>query len=202
MRPEIIHIRPEQYVVSQWSGGTTTQLAIAPEGAAYADRDFLWRLSSAAVELDQSDFTPLPDYTRLISVLRGGMRLSHGGGEVLELAPYTVHAFDGGEDTHSWGRCTDFNLMLRKGRCQGSLQSLCSEAAGQADITIPVLSPGDYASATLAVYCGGGALEVSLTGQSVRLAAGETALIHHAGVCPVHLDWDEGVRLMLAHIYS
>lgn len=28
-------------VTTTWSGGTTTQLAIAPEGAVYADRDFL-----------------------------------------------------------------------------------------------------------------------------------------------------------------
>lgn len=41
----------EDYVTTTWSGGTTTQLAIAPEGAVYADRDFLWRLSSAGVEL-------------------------------------------------------------------------------------------------------------------------------------------------------
>ena len=42
-------ITQEQYVTTLWSGGTTTQLAIAPEGAVYADRDFLWRLSSAKV---------------------------------------------------------------------------------------------------------------------------------------------------------
>jgi len=42
----------EDYVTTTWSGGTTTQLAIAPEGAVYADRDFLWRLSSAGVELE------------------------------------------------------------------------------------------------------------------------------------------------------
>ena len=41
-------------VTTTWSGGTTTQLAIAPEGAVYADRDFLWRLSSAKVELEHS----------------------------------------------------------------------------------------------------------------------------------------------------
>ena len=43
----LIHVTPDQYIVSQWSGGTTTQVAIAPEGAVYADRDFLWRISSA-----------------------------------------------------------------------------------------------------------------------------------------------------------
>ena len=39
-------ITREQYVTTRWSGGTTTQLAIAPEGAVYADRDFLWRTRS------------------------------------------------------------------------------------------------------------------------------------------------------------
>jgi len=40
-----------EYRTSSWSGGTTTQIAIFPPEAEYADRDFLWRVSSAAVEL-------------------------------------------------------------------------------------------------------------------------------------------------------
>ena len=60
----LTHLTPADDVTTQWSGGATTQLAIAPKGAVYADRDFLWRLSSATVELDESDFTPLPAYDR------------------------------------------------------------------------------------------------------------------------------------------
>ena len=67
----LLHLTKSNYIISQWSGGTTTQLAIAPEGAVYADRDFLWRISSATVDLEESDFTALPDYVRLISVLDG-----------------------------------------------------------------------------------------------------------------------------------
>ena len=67
----LTQLTPADYVTTQWSGGATTQLAIAPKGAVYADRDFLWRLSSATVELDESDFTPLPAYDRVISTLRG-----------------------------------------------------------------------------------------------------------------------------------
>ena len=117
MAPHITHLTQADYQISQWSGGTTTQIAIAPQGALYADRDFLWRLSSATVDLDESDFTPLPDYHRLIAPLRGEMELTHDGGPLISLAPYQVHAFDGGADTHSRGRCVDFNLMLRKDRC-------------------------------------------------------------------------------------
>ena len=75
------------YVVSAWSGGTTTQLAIYPENAVYADRDFLWRVSSATVDLEDSDFTPLPDYDRLIATLEGEIVLTHNGGAPLRLRP-------------------------------------------------------------------------------------------------------------------
>ena len=114
----------EDYVTTLWSGGVTTQLAIAPEGAVYAERDFLWRVSSARVEDSESDFTPLPDYMRYLSVLEGGVTLRHSGGESIPLAPYAVHRFDGGAPTHSWGRCTDFNLMLHKGQAEGTMTAL------------------------------------------------------------------------------
>ena len=47
MLMKITHLKPEDYVVSTWSGGTTTQLGIAPQGAVYAHRDFLWRPGTA-----------------------------------------------------------------------------------------------------------------------------------------------------------
>ena len=109
----IQHLTPSDYITTKWSGGLTTQLGIAPASAVYADRDFLWRLSSATVEDAESDFTALPDYERLISTLEGTIELNHNGGEKLTLNPYEVHRFDGGDDTHSWGRCRDFNLLLR-----------------------------------------------------------------------------------------
>ena len=105
------HFTRAQYITTAWSGGTTTQLAIAPEGAVYADRKFLWRLSSAQVELEHSDFTPLPDYDRLISVLKGELELKIGQGERGALEACTVRGFDGGVPVESWGRCVDFNLV-------------------------------------------------------------------------------------------
>ena len=108
-------LTPADYVTSVWSGGATTQLAIAPEGASYADRAFLWRISSATVELEESDFTALPDYHRLIATLRGDMVLTHKVGAPVTLHPYPVHGFEGAEATHSRGRCPDFNLRLRRG---------------------------------------------------------------------------------------
>ena len=117
-------LRERDYVVSAWSGGTTTQLAIAPEGARYADRSFLWRVSSAGVELEESEFTALPAYWRLLATLEGEIALRHDGGEPLRLRPLEVHGFDGAWATRSVGRCRDFNLMLRKGRAEGEMEPL------------------------------------------------------------------------------
>ena len=50
----LTHLTPADYVTTQWSGGATTQLAIAPKGAVYADRDFLWRLRSAPMKSTKS----------------------------------------------------------------------------------------------------------------------------------------------------
>ena len=43
------------------------------DAVVYADRDFIYRVSSATVDLEVSDFTALPDYNRLISVLDGDL---------------------------------------------------------------------------------------------------------------------------------
>ena len=148
----IQHLTPSDYITTKWSGGLTTQLGIAPASAVYADRDFLWRLSSATVEDAESDFTALPDYERLISTLEGTIELNHNGGEKLTLNPYEVHRFDGGDDTHSWGRCRDFNLMLRKGKCEGRMRG-------------ETLAAGEHktvhgSEGMMLIYCGAGEVHV------------------------------------------
>ena len=135
------HLRPADYTVSDWSGGRTVQLSIGPEGERYADRKFLWRISSATVELETSEFTALPDYERLIAPIRGEMILSHNGGEEILLRPFDVHRFDGADLTISKGKCTDFNLMLRKGKVTGEMRAIRLGSGGQQRITPEM--PGD-----------------------------------------------------------
>ena len=112
-------LKTTDYITTAWSGGTTTEICIAPEGSAYADRAFDFRISSATVELEKSDFTPLSDYRRIIMSLNGPIRLQHDGGPVNDLPAFMPHSFDGASDTTSEGKVTDFNLMLRKGKCDG-----------------------------------------------------------------------------------
>ncbi|MBE7003525.1 MAG: HutD family protein [Ruminococcaceae bacterium] len=188
MEPVLTLLTPADYVTTQWSGGSTTQLAIAPAGAVYAERDFLWRVSSATVELDESDFTALPDYRRFISTVRGDMTLRHNGGAELTLHPGNVHEFDGADDTHSRGRCTDFNLMLRKGRAEGTMQSLRVGADGAA-----LVCPE-----TALLYCASGSCTVRCGGKELRVAAGESALAEHAAGETLRLSSTDVETLLLA----
>jgi len=200
------------YITTRWSGGTTTQLAIAPEGAVYADRDFLWRLSSAGVDDDYSKFTALPDYERLISVLKGDLEMKIADGPREALPCFTVRAFDGGVPVESWGRCRDFNLMLRKGKCAGAVQSVRIPAGGCAEITLAVPS-GCYGNCfTAAVYCAEGDVTISgvsacgadavpLSGNSVSAKAGELLLNETCKTAPLRLASTEGAVLMVSSIF-
>lgn len=194
------HFTRAQYITTAWSGGTTTQLAIAPEGAVYADRKFLWRLSSAQVELEHSDFTPLPDYDRLISVLKGELELKIGQGERGALEACTVRGFDGGVPVESWGRCVDFNLMLRKGACQGIVQPITLPAGGSCQWAAPVSAPQDYPNLTLALYCAEG--DLTLPGAGARAAAGELLLCERADASLLRLESQAGAAVMAAVIYT
>ena len=107
--------KEENYSISNWSGGKTKELAIYPKGQKYIDRDFIWRLSSATVDLEESDFTRLPDYDRMLMVLDGEVVLEYNGERVAKLKTLEQDSFDGAWKTKSFGKITDFNLMVRKG---------------------------------------------------------------------------------------
>lgn len=187
------HFSKQDYAVSQWSGGATTQIAIYPPDAVYADRDFLWRLSSATVELEESDFTPLEDYQRWITVLEGSMTPTHDGGCPIELTAGKVHEFDGGSRTRSVGRCTDFNLMLRKGKCRGALRAL-SLSAGTVQ-NIPC-SDAD----TLLVFCHHGGGAVSAEGRSLAVGPFECVLTETASAGSITLTAEQDALFILAEI--
>lgn len=114
MDMRILHLTGSDYKVGQWSGGSTTELYIWPEGADYARREFQLRVSSARVDLEESDFTPLPGVIRYITPLSGGFTLTHPGEKPVSMAPLDApYRFSGETPTHCVGRATDFNLMLK-----------------------------------------------------------------------------------------
>lgn len=111
-------IPPETYLNSSWSGGRTTQLCLLPESASYAARNFDLRISSATVEIEESVFSDLRGYSRIIAPLEGSFDLQHPDRKGLQhfhLERYQLHAFDGGEKTLCQGRGRDFNVIFRHG---------------------------------------------------------------------------------------
>lgn len=122
----VLHLTQKDYKVGLWSGGSTTELFIWPEGADYAARQFSLRVSSARVDLAESDFTPLAGVTRYITPLSGGFTLTHPGKDPVVMAPLDApYRFSGEMPTHCVGTATDFNLMLKG--VEGSM-SLCESS--------------------------------------------------------------------------
>lgn len=116
----------EDFKTGKWSGGETTEFAIYPENAAYIDRDFVWRLSSASVDIEESDFTKLPDYDRILMVLEGEAVLAHGNERTVKLAAMQQDSFSGDVKTKCFGKIKDYNLIMKKG-CSGSMEVLYAE---------------------------------------------------------------------------
>lgn len=162
----IRNLSENDFSVTGWSGGTTTELAIEPENADYRDREFLWRVSSATVDLEESVFTSLPDYDRVIMTLDGIMELSHNGEEWIRLSEFRPHSFDGAYRTVSRGKVRDFNLMLRKGRCSGFLEPILCETG----------DTGTRAFSEGVIYCRKGSLRIWTDQEEERLLREGNAL--------------------------
>lgn len=108
-------IKKEEQKTSIWSGGTTTELFIYPKSAEYKKLDFGWRLSSAKVIDEESTFSHLPNIWRYIMTLDGNLKLIHENHHNIDLSPFEVDSFSGNWTTQSYGKVTDFNLMLANG---------------------------------------------------------------------------------------
>lgn len=114
------------YKTSKWQGGKTTELFIYPPEADYQKRNFLFRLSTATVETEKSDFTTLDDFFRRLMVLEGKITIKHEDRYSRQLNKFDSDEFEGGWKTSSEGKCIDFNLMT-KGEIKGVIKALTLE---------------------------------------------------------------------------
>jgi uncharacterized protein len=113
-------IRKSEQSTTSWSGGTTTQLFIYPENSSYQERNFLFRISTATVEAEESVFTHLPGISRQIMILEGSLKLEHTGRYTKNLHRFETDSFEGDWETKGFGRATDFNLMTT-GKLKGTI---------------------------------------------------------------------------------
>ena len=115
--------RKNDLKTSNWSGGTTTQLAIFPYDSEYKKRNFSFRISSALVSDGKSTFTKLPNVSRLLMVLDGEMEITHKNKYSKTLKKFDVDKFLGDWETTSKGKVVDFNLMTT-GTTRAELKSM------------------------------------------------------------------------------
>jgi len=111
---EIEHIKASELITNKWSGGTTTQLAIYPKNSEYKKNNFLFRLSTATVESEESEFTKLPEVSRQIMILDGKIKIEHQNQYTKIINKFEQDQFSGNWNTKSYGQATDFNLMTTK----------------------------------------------------------------------------------------
>ena len=105
-------LRAKDFQVSDWSGGKTKQLYLSPPTGHYGKRDFDYRLSTATVELTESQFSDLSGFHRILMSLDHTLHLHNASRqEETVLAPFTPYFFEGSDSITSRGTCTDFNLI-------------------------------------------------------------------------------------------
>lgn len=171
-------IESKDYIVSDWSGGKTTQIMIDPPGALYADRDFHFRLSSATVELEESVFTSLPDYDRIIAPIEGELKLYYNENETpVALHALECDAFDGAWNTRSEGKVVDYNLMTRKGVCRGNSYALIVGAGQYAELFCESIGKRNV----FLCWCVQGNADLTAGEQSVSLSSYDAARLEIAG---------------------
>ncbi len=147
-------------ITSTWSGGTTTQLLILPEGSDYAKRTFDFRISTATIEVEESTFSDLTGYKRHLIALTRGITLFQNQSAAIVLEPLTCFTFNGGDATKSVGTTTDFNVMERP--CHTST------------VEVHDLKSNDtisYCVKSLAIYCLEGNLTITSPSASITMNA-------------------------------
>ncbi|WP_158534746.1 HutD/Ves family protein [Romboutsia maritimum] len=160
-------IRSEEYKISKWSGGTTTQIYIYPEESTYNDLNFKWRLSSANVNLEESTFTHLPGISRKIMTLDNELILEHENRYTRNLKPFEVESFSGDWKTKSYGKVTDFNLMINKD-CDGDLKSLTINKNSSVEIYLEN-KDNKYKYISKAFYCVDGNFKIVIDNEELNV---------------------------------
>lgn len=129
------HLTPADYRRMPWrnGGGTTTELVVAPDGAAGSGARFHHRVSIADVASD-GPFSRFDGYDRHIMLLDGaGMTLDCAGHGMIDLrTPFEPRVFSGDWDVRGTlvdGPVRDFNLIVDRARAAATLEVVVVERA-------------------------------------------------------------------------
>ncbi|HVF35927.1 MAG TPA: HutD family protein [Candidatus Saccharimonadia bacterium] len=192
----LTHLRRVDYHRMRWKNGLgwTSEIAISPAGAAFADDAYEWRLSIAELEAD-SDFSALPGIDRTIALVEGaGMLLTSSAGETVLERRGMLHAFAGEIAVQCrliGGACRDFNVMTRRGRI------------AQRVLFRPLVGPMVFFAepgVTWALYVVGGEARVQNAAGPLAVAQGETLLLESDEAPLRQTVVDGGGEVLLARL--
>lgn len=96
---------------SSWTGGTTTELLIFPENSSVSEQNFEYRISTARVLVEKSEFTSFPNFNRKLAILEGKLKIQHNQSAWYFLEQGEQVEFSGDWKTRSEGQVVDFNVI-------------------------------------------------------------------------------------------
>lgn len=156
----------EDLTTTKWQGGTTTQLYIYPEDSSYLERNFQFRISTAEVLTEKSEFTSLPNYNRELMILNGSIEIIHENEYSKKLQKFDIDSFKGSWKTNSIGICTDFNIMTTSSYF-GKVEAITSNSSFQIKNT----------SAFLILYLYKGSATIKNSNKQIELNQGTVFIL-------------------------
>lgn len=186
-------LQADDFVTSNWSGGSTTQLYISPENASYTERNFDFRISSAKVEVPESTFTALPGVNRKLMVLEGEITLNHENEHSKTLQKYEVDTFNGDWKTTAIGTCTDFNLMTT-GNQTSELSHMQLLANHYKTLTI------EENYHTVCLYLHSGSIYVEINNKLYNLKKESLLVLSNINIFSFHLHAHKRSELIISKI--
>lgn len=187
--------KAEDFKTTKWAGGSTTELYIHPPIANYAAGNFNFRISSATVEIEKSNFTILPEVSRQLMVLSGSIKVSHKNHHEIQLNKNEIDSFDGSWETSAGGTCVDFNLMT-KGNTKGKISSFLISANKKENFQL------DLTCEFIIFYAFEGKLQFHFGSEKRNLNQGELLVIRHPVKEVIKLQSSENCAMAVVHIYK
>lgn len=187
-------LSPKHFFISQWSGGSSTQLYISPANASYTARNFDLRISTAKVEVEESTFTALPGINRKLMILEGEIIILHEGQYSKQLKAFDVENFSGDWKTSAIGCCTDFNVMTTSLK-QSELYHITMGATNSYQ-----LKPKTKCN-SLFLYATSGTIHLQLKNVNYILETGNLLVIENLSVSSIAINSNEGFGLVVVEIY-
>lgn len=187
--------KAEDFKTNKWTGGSTTELYIHPSTATYAAGNFNFRISSATVDVEKSDFTILPGVSRQLMVLKGSIKLSHKNHHEIQLNKREIDRFEGNWETSAVGTCVDFNLMT-KGNTEGKISSVCVSADKSLNFQL------DATCEFIIFYLYEGNMQCHFGSEMRSLNQGELMVIRHLINDVFVMQSSENCAMAVVHIHK